>query len=282
MRIRPLQARFHSIAGFVIMPVVAVSGRNVQNIQESAPSIIQRRVFAIYKWGVVAPTVALSTALIGSLIVVLSFAGFPNFASRTFGPVWAKLNMLVSMVSIDIEDAHKIDKKQSYVVVANHQSMIDIYVIYGYLGLDFKWVMKKELRAVPFLGIACEAMGHILIDRSNTGAALESINEARSKIQDGVSIVFFAEGTRSRTGELKNFKKGAFRLAQELGLPILPVTIYDTRFVLPSDTLDLRPGHVRLRFNDPIPTEDLKPEDVPALANRTREVIRQALEEDES
>lgn len=260
------------------MPGVAVSGCNVQNIEESTPGAAQRRLFAIYKWGVVAPFLALSTFVIGSCVIVFSMAGMPDFASRVFGTLWARLNMAVSMIGIDIEGAEKVDPNQSYVIVANHQSMIDIYVLYGYLGIDIKWVMKKELRAVPVLGMACEKMGHILIDRADTGGAVESINKARDKIANGISIVFFAEGTRSRNGELKNFKKGAFRLAQELGLPILPVTIHNTRFVLPSDTLELMPGRVKLVFNDPIPTVGLAPGDVPALANRTREVIRQSLE----
>ncbi|HKI74794.1 MAG TPA: lysophospholipid acyltransferase family protein, partial [Pseudomonadales bacterium] len=262
-------------------PRVAVSGRIVQNIEQSTPGALQRRLFAIYKWGVVAPFLALSTCIIGSSVVLLSMAGMPDFASRVLGTLWAKLNMAVSMISIDIEGKEKVDPNQSYVIVANHQSLVDIYVLYGYLGIDIKWVMKKELRAVPFLGIACEKMGHILIDRSDTGAALKSINKARDKIANGISIVFFAEGTRSRNGELKKFKKGAFRMAQELGLPILPVTIRNTRFVLPSDTMDLMPGRVKLVFNDPIPTTDFGPGDVAELTNRTREVIRHSLEGEE-
>lgn len=250
----------------------------MQNIHRATPSTTGRLLFTVYKWAVVMPFLVLSTLIIGSIVTILSFLGAPNFASRVFGPLWARTNMAVSMVSIELEGKDKVDKRQSYVIVSNHQSLIDIYVLYGYLGIDIKWVMKKELRAVPVLGMACAAMGHILIDRSNTGAALESINNARDKILGGISIVFFAEGTRSRSGELKIFKKGAFRLAQELGLPILPVTIHDTRYVLPSDTLDLRPGKVRLQFNDPISTVGLKPGDVPALVNKIREVIQRALE----
>lgn len=255
---------------------------NVQNIQRQAPSLVQRRVFAIYKWGIVVPFLALSTAVIGSLICVLSMLGMPDFASKVLGTLWARLNMAVSLMSIEVVGADKIDKTQSYVVVANHQSMVDIYVLYGYLGLNFKWVMKKELRAVPVLGIACEMMGHILIDRSNTEAAVNSINEARHRITNGISIVFFPEGTRSRTGELKTFKKGAFRLAQELGLPILPVTIHNSRYILPSDTMDLFPGKVKLEFNEPILTTDTESNNVTALSNQARNAIQQTLNLEES
>ena len=242
---------------------------------------MQRRIFAIYKWTIVAPFLALSTLVLGSTICVFSLFGMPNFASDVFGTLWARLNMAVSFMGIEVEGLDKIDRNQSYVVVANHQSLVDIYVLYGYLGIGIKWVMKKELRAVPVLGIACEMMGHVIIDRSNTEAAVRSINEARDRITNGVSIVFFPEGTRSRTGQLKPFKKGAFRLAQELGLPILPVTIHDTRYILPSDTTDLFPGKVKLQINDPIPTGEPGLTDANALSNRAREAIENSLELEE-
>ena len=121
---------------------------------------MHRRLFAIYKWSVVAPFLAMSTFVIGSTVIVFSLARMPDFASRVFGTLWARLNMIVSMIGIDVVGADKVDRKQSYVIVANHQSLIDIYVLYGYLGVDIKWVMKKELRAVPVLGMACEMMGH--------------------------------------------------------------------------------------------------------------------------
>lgn len=250
------------------------------NLPQDDLTVPLKPVFAIYKWCAVAPFLAVSTLVIGSLVTVLSLLGMPNFASRVFGTWWARLNLAVSLIGVDIDGAEKVDKRQSYVVVANHQSLIDIYVIYGYLGIDIKWVMKRELRAVPFLGIACQMMGHILIDRTDTEAAVRSINDARDRITNGVSIVFFAEGTRSRTGELRTFKKGAFRLAKELGLPILPVTIHNTRKVLPSDTMDLMPGRVRLQFNEPIPVAEVVSTDLASLANRTREIIRESLEED--
>jgi len=145
--------------------------------------------------------------------------------------------------------------------------------------MNIRWVMKKELRAIPIFGLACERMGQIIVDRSNTKAAVESINKARSKIRDGVSIVFFAEGTRSREGEVKQFRKGAFRLAQKLGIPVLPVSIHGAGKILPSDTLDWAPGDVKVMLHEPIPTKDLGLEDVDALGEQTRQVIGKVLAE---
>ncbi|MEX2326995.1 MAG: lysophospholipid acyltransferase family protein, partial [Pseudomonadales bacterium] len=104
-----------------------------------------------------------------------------DFSSRVLGRAWARLNMAVSSMQVDVVGRDKVAPGQSYIIVANHQSLVDIYVLYGCLDMDIKWVMKKELRSVPVLGIACEMMGHIIVDRSNTEAALQSINAARDR-----------------------------------------------------------------------------------------------------
>ncbi len=234
----------------------------------------------LYKWIVVIPVMVLSTMLASIFVILLSVLGMPDFASRFFGTGWAKLNMFFSLVSVEVQGRELVNPEQSYIIVANHQSLADIYVVYGYSGIDFKWVMKKELRSIPLFGLACELMGHIIVDRSNTTAALESINLARSRIKDGISVVFFAEGTRSRKGEINQFKKGAFRLALELGLPVLPVSIHNTNKVLPSDTLDWHPGHVKLKFHDPISTTGMDTKDISALRDQTRIVIADALTQD--
>ena len=236
-----------------------------------------RLIFTAYKWIVVAPLLLFSTLFLGVLIMLLSSLGAPNFASRVFATGWARFNSAVSMMTVVTRGTENLDTQRSYVVVANHQSLYDIYVLYGFLGVDFKWVMKKELRSVPILGLACELMGHILIDRSNTEAALNTINDARSRIVDGMSVVFFPEGTRSRNGELRQFKKGAFRFAQEMGLPILPVVIHGTKDILPSDTIELMPGEACIEILPAIETDNLTPEDMSEVARTIREQIGSAL-----
>ncbi len=145
----------------------------------------------------------------------------------------------VTPMRVSVEGRENLDPKQSYVLVSNHQSQYDIFLLYGWLGVDFKWVMKKELRKVLGIGVACDRLGHIFIDRSNHAAALATLETAKERIVDGTSVIFFPEGTRSRDGQLKKFKKGAFRMAVDLGLPILPLTVTGTRDVLPAGTSDL-------------------------------------------
>jgi 1-acyl-sn-glycerol-3-phosphate acyltransferase len=234
-------------------------------------------IFTAYKWIVVAPILAFSTILLGFLIIVLSTLGAPNLASRVFARAWARFNSAVSMMSVAHKGQENLDSSRSYVIVSNHQSLYDIYVLYGFLGVDFKWVMKGELRSVPVLGAACAAMGHIMIDRSNTKAALDSINSAQSRIVDGMSVVFFPEGTRSRDGELNPFKKGAFRFALEMGLPILPVVIHGTKDILPSDTIDLMPGQATIEVLPAIETIGLDVEALGDLSDKIHDQMALAL-----
>ena len=150
----------------------------------------------------------------------------------------------------------------SYVVVANHQSMADIPVVHGFLGLKIKWIMKKELGTIPIFGLACRKLGCILIDRSNHDAAIKSIRKARRNLAQDASVLFFPEGTRSRDGVVMPFKKGAFRFAMASGLPILPITIKDTMVILPPDSLDLFPGTAHIIIH---PSFYVKPSDLDRL-----------------
>ncbi|MCP3997595.1 MAG: 1-acyl-sn-glycerol-3-phosphate acyltransferase, partial [bacterium] len=179
---------------------------------------------------------------------------------------------------VTVAGRERIDPEQSYVIVANHQSPYDIYVLYGWLGIDFKWVLKQELRKVPGLGIGCEKLGHIYVDRSNSHAAIRSINEARERITRGTSVIFFAEGTFGNGRELLAFKKGAFRMALDLGLPILPVTIVGTREILPGGSWDLFPGRAKLIVHEPMEITGHEPGKLRPLIQEVRAVVQSGLD----
>lgn len=241
---------------------------------------MQHWVLFAYRWLVIAPFLALSTITLSILVAMFSLFGYPDLASRLFARTWARANAAVSFMKVDVRGRERMDPNESYVIVANHQSLVDIYAIYGFLSADIKWVMKKELRSVPFLGWACDLMGHIYIDRSNTESALASISEARTRLKPGISVVFFPEGTRSRDGSLGSFKRGAFRFAIDIGKPILPVTVHNTRRVLPSDSTEIVPGHAWIEIGEPISTTDMTQDDARELAEQAREQIEQSLQRD--
>ena len=225
-----------------------------------------------YKWLIFGPFLVCATFIIGPLAVGCAALASPKIAS-IFGVVWARLNSWATPMLVQTQGRENIDKNQSYVIVSNHQSQYDIFVLYGWLGIDFKWVMKQELRRVPALGVACDKIGHIFIDRSNTAAALRSLDEAKTKVVNGTSVIFFPEGTRSRDGHLGKFKKGAFRMALDLGIPILPVTISGTRAILPTRSINLFPGRARMTIHPPVDITGYDTGNLKALMETTREII---------
>lgn len=236
-----------------------------------------RVLFAVYTWVVLFPVVVLSTTLVGSFCLLLCLMTNPATAGRWCGRAWAKTNAFAALMRTTVAGANAIEKGRSYVVAANHQSQLDILAVYGWLDMDFRWVMKKELRKVPVLGIACEKLGHVFVDRADRSAAIAAINRAKEKISEGASIFFFPEGTRSRDGKLLPFKKGAFRMAVDLKIPILPVSIVGTHEILPAGALTLRPGRARLVIHSPIETAGCGPGEIPELIRQTRAAIMSAL-----
>ncbi|MFH1885430.1 MAG: lysophospholipid acyltransferase family protein [Pseudomonadota bacterium] len=231
-----------------------------------------------YKFLVYIPAMVASTAASWAVVTAVTpFAGADETSVRV-GGAWGRFNARITPMTVEVLGRENIRPGQSYVICSNHQSHFDIFLLYGWLGLDFKWVMKQELRKIPFLGHACEQLGHIFIDRSNHEKAVASINAAKEKIVNGKAVLFFPEGTRSMDGKLGPFKKGAFRMALDLGLPILPVTIQGTRDVLPPGTMDLQPGHAKMIIHPEVPTTDYSSRTMKKFVDKVREIIQQGLD----
>ena len=240
---------------------------------EAAKTALQW-LYLPYKWCVYLPLMVLSTNMAALFLIGYCLLGGRRLI-RIIPVLWARFNARVVPASIKVHGRENIDPNQSYVVVANHQSHIDIFAVYGWLGVDLRWVMKKELRTIPVFGYACEVMGQIIIDRSNPQQARRSIEAAKGRINNGTSIIFFPEGTRSLDGELLPFKTRAFKFAKELGLPILPVTIRGTHDILPSKTIRLQPGHMEMVVHAPINVSD--DSSVASLSQQARDAIQTGL-----
>lgn len=212
---------------------------------------ILKLAYQPYKWIVVVPFMFTITMILGLICIVVGFI-FSQDAANFLAVIWSRLACAVGPVRVSLTGKRNYSRHQSYVVVANHQSMVDIPVIHGFMGLNIKWVMKQELRKIPVFGGACQQLGCIFIDRSDHEAAVRSIHEAKNRLSKKASVFFFAEGTRSRDGQLLAFKKGAFVFARETGLPVLPVTIKNSNQLLPSDSMDLIPGTVEIIVHRPV------------------------------
>lgn len=168
---------------------------------------------------------------------------------------WSKAFFRLMFLPVSVDGFEHIQPHQSYVFVANHQSMFDVWLVYGWLPVVFKWLMKAELRHIPFVGTACKAAGHIFVERKNAKASVESLQQIEKQLTDGVCTVIFPEGTRSRNGETGRFKRGAFQIALDLGLPVIPLSLSGCFDVLPKGKPFVSWHPVHMHIGEPI---DLK------------------------
>ena len=211
------------------------------------------------------------------LICIFTGYLFKQNAVNFLAVIWSKLCCAIVPLKVIIKGKENYHKGKPYVIVANHQSMADIPVFHGHLGLNIKWIMKKELGKVPIFGAACQQLGCILVDRANHYDAMKSIREAQKKLSRKDCVLFFAEGTRSRDGKVMPFKKGAFKFACETNLPILPITIKNSIHILPSDSLDLKPGTIEIIVHPPVHIFDHHMDHLDERIEHTRQIISSAL-----
>lgn len=226
-----------------------------------------------YKWLFFFPFIFINTLIFGVIAVLVSALINQRIGSYFGGVIWSRVNGYLTPMFVKVTGKEYINPKQSYVIISNHQSIYDIFLVYGWLGIDIKWVMKKELAKIPGVGFGSKKVGHIFLDRSNSRVALESLNDAKKKLVDGTSVVIFPEGTRSVDGQIQNFKKGAFKLALDLGLPILPITIIGTKDILPTGTVNLKPGCAQMIIHKPIDIQQYNEDQMKEIIQVARDII---------
>jgi 1-acyl-sn-glycerol-3-phosphate acyltransferase len=218
---------------------------------------------------------ALFMTLLISLITLLKTLVLNKGANSVQGLAawWARSICWASGVKVAVDVAEQLEPGKPYIFAANHQSQFDIFVLQGLLGINFRWLAKKELFRVPIWGPAMRRAGYIPIDRSHGRQAIKSLGEAAQKIAAGTSVIIFPEGTRSKDGKLHDFKAGAMVLAIKSGVPIVPVAIRGTYEILPKGELLVTPGKVQIRLGRPIETKNYSSRDKHALARVSQEAV---------
>lgn len=236
-------------------------------------------IFFVYQWLILFPLMLLATFLTALSTIILSYLTKKASTLSIPSRLWSHFVCSISFIKVSVEGLENLDKNQSYVIAANHQSIYDIWLIYGWIGRPFSWIMKKELRKAPFLGFACERIGHIFVDRSNAVEAKKSLEAAEKKLRDGNCVVIFPEGTRSKDGKVGPFKRGAFSMAADLHLPIVPISIIGAYERMSRYDWSVKPGPLKMKIHKPISFEqNLTEQEVRALANQVREVIIKGME----
>lgn len=211
-----------------------------------------RILYLLYQWLIAYPLLIVITLITSLTVIIGSLLGSRDFWGYYPPMIWARCFCLLLFIRTEVRGRDNIDPRTSYVFVANHQGAFDIFLIYGYLEHNFKWMMKRSLFKIPFVGAACKSAGHIMVDRSSPTAIKNTMQHAQKTLQGGMSLVVFPEGTRCKDGRLQRFKRGAFLLAEEFSLPVVPLTIDGAFSLLPKGGINVHPGKVTLTIHKSI------------------------------
>lgn len=232
-------------------------------------------LYCLYQLCIALPLGLLATACTALVTAVGSLAN-AHFWGYWPAHLWARCICRLLLLPVRVEGRERLDPKQSYVFVANHQGSFDIFLVYGYLNRNFKWMMKKQLRRIPLVGMACERAHHIFVDKSGAHAIKQTCDRARQTLQGGTSLVVFPEGARTFSGHMGTFRRGAFQLAAELDLPIVPLTINGSFDVLRrQDGITFVRRHaLTLTIHEPI----LPPHDLSEAKQQSYDAIMSALD----
>jgi 1-acyl-sn-glycerol-3-phosphate acyltransferase len=228
-----------------------------------------------YLWGLAADAwIFSSTIVLGILAITATLIGRSGRPVDVLGRLWSRWIVRVCGIDLQVEGRERLQPGQSYVLISNHLSNFDIWCTLASMPFTVRFVAKKELLRLPVFGQALALSDHIVIDRQDPDAAIEKINAAAARAPDGIGILFYAEGTRSRDGTVHEFKKGGVSLALRAGLPIVPMSVSGTRKFLPRGCAVIRPGgRVHIALAEPIPTADVPFERRDELNERIRAVV---------
>ena len=238
-----------------------------------------QRIVSVWAWLAIIVVCLIWLPLLALLYLLTSRSDPGRYAVgrwfRLSAVTAAKLNPLWRFRTSGVRIA---DPRHPYVAVSNHESLADIFLISA-LPWEMKWLAKEELFRIPLLGWNMRLAGDIPVGRGSRRSRIEALLQCRDRLEKKVSVMIFPEGTRSESGELLPFHDGAFRLAIDAGVPILPLAVVGTRDAVAKGSLVFGRADAEVRALEPIPTDHLTAKDVGTLRDEVRERIRAAREE---
>jgi 1-acyl-sn-glycerol-3-phosphate acyltransferase len=230
------------------------------------------------------PSIAVYTIVLGIASITSSFFDRRGHFAHGCARAWSWLILATTGVEVTVEGLDRLERGKTYVFVANHQSIYDIPCLFWSLPFQLRIIAKASLGNFPMLGPHLKRTGHMLVDRSKPDRS-GIFGWASRLTANGLSLIVFPEGTRSRTGMMGKFKGGSIMLAMQAGLPIVPISVIGSRHVMTKGELTTRPGHVTVIVHEPIETVAIAEpsvNEVRDFADRVREVIRPAVEAEAS
>src|SRR4029450_1478051 len=214
------------------------------------------------------------------LILLVILTGNENFI---YSPVrfFVRAGLAMVGVRVEVTGIERLDPNQTYIFTPNHQSLIEVPLFVAYLGRNPAYLGKKEIFKYPVFGYGIRLIGAVPVARSNSPAAVESAKAATKNLRRGKSYVVYPEGTRSRDGRMLPFKKGAFMMAIDAGVPVVPVTVSGATRIMPKAQVKVFPSTVRITVHEPLSTVGYSKGNVFQLMERTRAQLFSGLDETE-
>lgn len=244
---------------------------------------MKSRLSSVHLWRTVVfliPSIALYTIAFGTLSVGSSFFDKSGYFAHWCARQWSRCILATTGVHVDVSGLEQLDRRGSYVFVANHQSFFDIPILFWTLPHQLRIIAKDSLGNVPLIGWHLRRTGHMLVDRSKPDRARIVMAWAGRLTKNGLSLILFPEGTRSRDGRVAKFKAATFFMALDANLRVVPLSIVGSRHVMLKGRLATYPGRVRLVVHPPIDTTGMSSRDAREFAERVRQIIIPEAESD--
>ena len=219
------------------------------------------------------PLIYFYTFVLGTLSLLSSLFDRSGRIQHGFARLWSKMILGTAGCRLQVEGLEGLDLAHPYIYASNHQSALDIPVLYVGLPVQFRIMAKKELFRYPFMGWHLKRSGQIPIERENARSSLKSLIRASETVRGGTPLFVFPEGGRTPDGTIKPFLGGAFYVAIKAGVPIVPMAIVGTYEAIPMNSFVIRPHSMRLIVGKPISTEGMNPRDMDTLASRVQKAI---------
>ena len=226
------------------------------------------------------PAISLYTIVLGMMSIASSLFDRRGHVAHGCARLWSWLILKTTGVRVTVEGLDRVTLGTTYIFVSNHQSIYDIPVLFASLPFQLRIIAKESLARFPVLGWHLRRGGHLFVDRQHPDRA-GILNRWRALVSEGLSLVIFAEGTRSPDGRVARFKAGSFLLAIEAQLPVVPIAVIGTRAVMPKGRLRTEPADVTLVVYDPIQPSALEAptiQDAKALADRVHGIVATAVD----
>lgn len=238
-----------------------------------------RVLYVIYLWLFFVPVFVVITILTALIVILGCLLGGEKVFAYYPGMIWSRLTCWLALCPVQVRGRENLQPGRSCVFVSNHQGAFDVFLIYGFLGVPLKWLMKAGIAKIPFVGAACRAAGFIFVGNSSPKDGARSVLDAERVLRSGASVVVFPEGSRTYDGRMIRFRKGAYQMAVDLQLPLVPITLNGPFHVLPIGHLNVHRHRMEMVIHPAVSTEGADPshKGLQQLADQTQQIIATAL-----